>query len=842
MKLKLFFSSMLLLLAVSNCFSQIYRGQEADLLIRNTDLIKFKSYTQVPNYFRFSENATCSEQEAIEIVKSFIKNSNSDLQLKIVQPQGDGTKTIRYYQTIYGLPIEFTALNLQVKNNEVTEINGEILDHPEVNPNFLISETEALQFALDFANAEIYMWEENSTYFPNGEKVIVPNKIDFAKSILKAAYKFDIYSKKPFNRQMIYIDAENGEVILDLPLIHFTHVNEKAIPGIAETAYYGERQIDIDYNDSQYILYDNSRGNGIRTYNCNNTASHAAATDFYNDYTYWTGSKYGTDAHFSTIATYDYFLQKHGYNSINNAGFALRSYVHYNLVAAGYPNNINAFWDGQRMTYGDGDPAQGITPLTAIDICGHEITHGLTNFTANLVYALESGALNEAFSDIFGTSIEFFAVPEYADWLMGAATGLVVRNVENPNARGNPSTYKGRFWDFQTQQVHNNSTVFSHWFYLITEGKSGVNDLGNSYNVTGMGISKAEQIAFKLLTQYLTPTSGYEDACFLGLQVAAHLFGGCSEEVKTVGDAFYAIGVLEQPYENYAVVDFHVNMTESCAFPFTVQFSNRSYNCDSYFWDFGDGTTSTQSKPTHTYNANGIYTVTLTGSGDGCGANTKIKQDYIHVSPDLPCVYLMTNNIQEIEGCHGIIYDDGGPNGNYSDNLMSILAIHSPGAASITLKFIEFDVEAGPTNQCEWDRLMVYAGNTTSSSALVGRYCNSNWPPDILLINGEYVTLRFMSDESVNHKGFKIEFSCNELGIQDNVLQDVTIAPNPSNGIFRIENLQNIENYPITVSEISGRILNTRHLIIGNTIDLSGFANGIYFVKVGDRVFKVVKN
>jgi Zn-dependent metalloprotease len=156
------------------------------------------------------------------------------------------------------------------------------------------------------------------------------------------------------------------------------------------------------------------------------------------------------------------------------------------------------------------------------------------------VYANESGALNEAFADIFGTSIEHFAVPEYADWLMGAACGLTIRNTQNPKALGNPNAYKGQYWDAQTQQVHNNSTPFSHWFYLITEGGSGTNDFGNSFNVAGLGISKSEQIAFKLLTQYLTPNSGYEDAYFLGAQVAANLFGGCSDEVKSVGDAFYA--------------------------------------------------------------------------------------------------------------------------------------------------------------------------------------------------------------------------------------------------------------------------------------------------------------
>ena len=93
--------------------------------------------------------------------------------------------------------------------------------------------------------------------------------------------------------------------------------------------------------------------------------------------------------------TYDYFLNVHGRNSIDNNGFRLDSYIHHD------DNYANAFWDGQRMTYGDGNGNN--SPFTALDIAGHEITHGLTNMTANLVYKDESGALNESFSDIFGT-------------------------------------------------------------------------------------------------------------------------------------------------------------------------------------------------------------------------------------------------------------------------------------------------------------------------------------------------------------------------------------------------------------------------------------------------------
>ena len=330
MKFRLFLLLVLFGFGVNVCFSQTYMEQEANSFINSTDLVRFKNYSKVPNYFRFAANTAFSQEQTIAIVKSFITNANADLQLKKVQINGDSSQTIRYFQTVSGYPIEFTALNLQVKNNRVSEVIGEIFDNPKITPNFLISEADALQAALNYIDAEQYMWQEDSTYFPQGEQVIVPDKISFDKSELKSAYKFDIYSLKPYNRKMIYVDAETGEIILDLPLIHFSNTVARA-----QTAYYGERQINTYSKGSQYVLCDTMRGKGIHTYDANDKGNYSSATDYFNDSTHWVNTPYGTDAHFATTMTYDYYLQKHNYNSIDNDGFPLTSYVNFNLIASG---------------------------------------------------------------------------------------------------------------------------------------------------------------------------------------------------------------------------------------------------------------------------------------------------------------------------------------------------------------------------------------------------------------------------------------------------------------------------------------------------------------------------
>jgi Zn-dependent metalloprotease len=169
-------------------------------------------------------------------------------------------------------------------------------------------------------------------------------------------------------------------------------------------------------------------------------------------------TRVATDAHWATEKYYDYLLSTFGRNSIDNNGFALYNYVHADLTVLGLSNNVNAFWDGQRMTFGDGNSTY--SPLTTVDITCHEITHGLTELTANLVYAEESGAMNEVFSDIFGTVVEFMQS-------LLLQIGQLVRILElrfvpwaNPNQYNDPDIRNhGMYWDFNNE-VHPKLLLF----------------------------------------------------------------------------------------------------------------------------------------------------------------------------------------------------------------------------------------------------------------------------------------------------------------------------------------------------------------------------------------------
>lgn len=203
------------------------------------------------------------------------------------------------------------------------------------------------------------------------------------------------------------------------------------------------------------------------------------------------------------------------------------------------------------MIYGDGD---GVTfsSLTSLDVCGHELTHAVTDYSADLIYQGESGALNEAMSDVLGTAIEFYATPAKANWLIGeecytpGTNGDALRYMNNPNLGNQPDTYLGTNWYSGSGDyggVHTNSGVLNYAFYFMTVGGSGTNDFNTTFNVSGIGIEKTRVIAYRALTVYLTSSSNYAAARTAFLSAASDLYGLTSSEYKSVSDAFGAVGI-----------------------------------------------------------------------------------------------------------------------------------------------------------------------------------------------------------------------------------------------------------------------------------------------------------
>lgn len=510
-----------------------------------------------PEYIEFAPRAAPVFNNKAIIVSDKNQVSFSDAAVIGKETDLNGTTHYRLQQLINNIPVEHSVYISHVKNGRVVAQNGHWMNNTGNKPGIRtgITESNALAGALRFVGANSYKWQDteeeafikresgnaDASFFPKATMVYYNVAAENEKAQPRLAYKFDIYAQTPVSRKLVYVDAANGSILASTDLIH-----DVDVAGTAVTGYSGTQSISTELQTGSYRLRETGRGLGIQTFNLKKGTSYNRAVDFTDADNNWNNvninlDQYATDAHWGAEKTYDFYKQNFNRNSIDNAGFAIKSYVHYSK------NYFNAFWDGSRMTYGDGNSTDNFKPLTAIDVCGHEITHGLTSFTANLTYSNESGALNEGFSDVFGTSIEWFGRPVAAqhDWLIGGDF-YVIRSMSNPNAFSDPDTYKGTYWYFGTSDnggVHTNSGVLNFWYYLLTTGAGGTNDNGFVYNVSGIGINKAQAIAYRTLTTYLVPSSNYANTRTYSIKSAEDLYGIGSNEAVQTKNAWDAVGV-----------------------------------------------------------------------------------------------------------------------------------------------------------------------------------------------------------------------------------------------------------------------------------------------------------
>ncbi|MEV5149551.1 M4 family metallopeptidase [Streptomyces sp. NPDC052727] len=324
--------------------------------------------------------------------------------------------------------------------------------------------------------------------------------------------------------------------------------------GTGNTQYSGTVTLNTTLSGSTYQLYDTTRG-GHKTYNLNRGTSGTGtlmtdADDVWGDGTGSNTQTAGADAAYGAQETWDFYKNTFGRSGIKNDGVAAYSRVHY---SSGY---VNAFWDDSCfcMTYGDG--SGNTHALTSLDVAGHEMSHGVTSNTAGLEYSGESGGLNEATSDIFGTGVEFYAnnSKDVGDYLIGEkidinGDGSPLRYMDKPSKDGGSadSWYSG----VGNLDVHYSSGPANHMFYLLSEGSGTKVVNGVTYNsptsdgvaVTGIGRDAALKIWYKALTTYMTSSTNYAGARTAALNAAAALYGTNSTQYAGVGNAFAGINV-----------------------------------------------------------------------------------------------------------------------------------------------------------------------------------------------------------------------------------------------------------------------------------------------------------
>ncbi|MFE2061859.1 M4 family metallopeptidase [Streptomyces sp. NPDC059467] len=481
--------------------------------------------------------------ERAATAKAIGLGAQEKLVVKDVVKDADGTLHTRYERTYAGLPVLGGDLVVDTAKSGATErvikANNATLKVASLTPRVTTGKAE--KTALSAARA----LGSTKSAADGARKVIWAGSGTpvLAYETIVGGFQDD---GTP-NQLHVITDAATGKKL-------FEYQGIDTATGTGNTQYSGSVSLTTTQSGSTYNLTDGDRG-GHKTYNLNHGTSGTGTLFSQSSNTWGNGTTSnaataGADAHYGAAETWDFYKNTFGRSGIKNNGVGAYSRVHYGN------SYVNAFWDDSCfcMTYGDG--SGNADPLTALDVAGHEMSHGVTSNTAGLNYSGESGGLNEATSDIMGTGVEFYAnnSTDVGDYLIGEkininGDGTPLRYMDKPSKDGGSADY----WSSSVGglDVHYSSGVANHFFYLLSEGSGAKVINGVSYNsptkdglpVTGIGRDKALQIWYRALTTKFTSTTNYASARTGTLAAAGELYGTTSTEYKTVQDAWAAVAV-----------------------------------------------------------------------------------------------------------------------------------------------------------------------------------------------------------------------------------------------------------------------------------------------------------
>ncbi len=527
----------------------------------------------------------------------------------------------------------------------------------------------------------------------------------------KLCYQVELGNEQMGEHWIFFFDANTGLLSGKINL----HEESDVVTNV-NTMYYTAQDITCDLTGGQYELYESGRN--IETYlmNAANPTDYGAATiptSTTSNFSSLTGNEQvALDVHWSTELVYDYFWGEHGLMSFDGLGTTVKNYVGY-----GY-NYVNAFWNGSVLSYGYGDLLAGYTPLACLDVVGHEYTHGvIDNSPANLIYSHESGAINEAYADIFGLIVEYKNQSNPAitfNWTLGElVNGTGLRSLSNPESFNQPRYYTGPYWHPLTNPtdnfgVHTNSGVINHWFYLLVDGGSGTNPV-NGYNYTidplstyltsGTSVDALEDLIYCSLS-YMPSNATFTDAKQAILNCAAAQ-GLSATAIDELNQAFWAVGIDDTA--TTGSFQFSLNKDAPRIQPcpgdnneFVLYATAPGLNYTIY-WGDGSNTSFTGASPftylNHTYGNVGQYTIEIYANNPFSGAIEYKTLDFYVIECNGPLDDLTRSNMRYGDR-HSINFLTGHGvaelNSNPSETFEGSVTVNNPLSGAL-----EFSVGAG---------------------------------------------------------------------------------------------------------------------------------------------------
>lgn len=419
-----------------------------------------------------------------------IRNPAEELQVLSVVRDAQGEQHVKFAHFSKGLPVFGSELIVHLKGDTVTWLNGAFLPSQNLPLKVVVGAADAVALATDHFSdllnqglADVEVADRDKALTLDSE----PRMVWYNRGLLEGTRtSTELVWQLSLNGFQYFVSARTGAVVDSFENVHssltrevYTAKNTTNLPGT--------------------LVCSDAKGG------C--SSNDADANGAYDQF----------------AQTYNYFSNVHGRDSYDNKGAKLIGTVHYSQ------NFVNAYWDGKQMVFGDN--------MVANDVTAHELSHAVTQFTANLTYKNQSGALNESYSDVYG------AMVDRADWLMGEALSIgAIRDLSDPNAYGQPkdmTEYKSyKFYD--NGGVHINSGIPNYAAYLLSDG--GTNQ---GVKVTGQGRPVTEQIWYKVETTALTSSAQFKDFANACVKVCGTLYGGASSKQCTeTTNAFKATKVL----------------------------------------------------------------------------------------------------------------------------------------------------------------------------------------------------------------------------------------------------------------------------------------------------------
>ncbi|MEV7119664.1 M4 family metallopeptidase [Kitasatospora griseola] len=488
-------------------------------------------------------------KEAAATAKALGLGPDERLVAKDVLVDNDGARHVRYDRTYRGLPV----------------VGGDLVVHRAANGR-ITSTSWAHQGAITVAGVTPSLSTQDASKAAERSakhvKQARTTNLDTSKLVVWAAagkapvlaYRTTVTGTGEAganSQEAVLLDANTGAVLDSYQL-------EQGVSGTGNGVNVGQVTLETSQTGSGYTLTDALHGSTI-VYDSNNSPQSNPAqnattftdtTDNWGDGTTANRESAAVDASYGLAKTWDFYKNTFNRSGIRNDGRGAPAYVHVDNQL------LNAFYDDSCfcMSFGDGSSQNNNTPLTALDVSGHEMTHGVTAATANLNYSGESGGLNESTSDIMGTMVEFYANDPVnpGNYYIGEKLNMgngYLRRMDDPTLDGSSlGCYNS---NAGSVDVHYSSGIGNHFFYLTAEG-TGAKTIGglphngatcNGDSFAGIGKDKAAAVWYRALTTYMTSTTDYNGARTATLQAAADLYGANSQERYIVSKAWAAVSL-----------------------------------------------------------------------------------------------------------------------------------------------------------------------------------------------------------------------------------------------------------------------------------------------------------